>query len=217
MFPLYDTVRSRRPALITWTLVALNGLVFYYEMTIGEEGLTRLIRDWGLVPARLSVENAESWVTLLTSMFLHGGWVHILGNMWTLVIFGNNVEDRLGHGNYLVFYLLSGCAAALLQTYLAPASQTPMIGASGAIAGVLGAYLILFPRARIASLVPIFFIFTLVELPAVIFLGIWFALQLFSGWLALQGAVTTGVAWWAHIGGFVFGVLTVLLFVRRRY
>ena len=217
MFPLYDTVRSRRLALVNWTLVALNGLIFYYELTIGEDGLFRLIQDWGLVPARLSVDNAGSWVTLLTSMFLHGGWVHILGNMWTLIVFGNNVEDRLGHGNYLIFYLLSGCAAALLQTYLAPASQTPMIGASGAIAGVLGAYLLLFPRARVASLVPIFFIFTLVELPAVVFLGIWFVLQLFSGWLALQGAVTNGVAWWAHIGGFVFGVLTVLLFVRRRY
>lgn len=216
MFPLYDTVRSRRLAFVNWTLVALNGLVFYYEMTIGEAGLTRLVQDWGLVPARLSLVNAENWVTILTSMFLHGGWVHILGNMWTLIVFGNNVEDRMGHGKYLVFYLLSGCAAALLQTYLAPASQTPMIGASGAIAGVLGAYLILFPRARIASLVPIFFIFTLVEVPAVIFLGFWFVLQLFSGWLALQGAVTNGVAWWAHIGGFIFGVLTVPLFLKRR-
>lgn len=217
MFPLYDTVRSRRLAFVNWTLVVLNGLIFYYEMTIGEEGLYRLIQDWGLVPARLSADNAGSWVTLLTSMFLHGGWIHLLGNMWTLVIFGNNVEDRLGHGNYLIFYLVSGCAAALLQATLAPVSQMPMIGASGAIAGVLGAYLILFPRARIASLVPIFFIFTLVEVPAFIFLMFWFVLQLFSGWLALQGAVTNGIAWWAHIGGFIFGVLVVLLFVRRRY
>ncbi|MBI3152720.1 MAG: rhomboid family intramembrane serine protease, partial [Chloroflexi bacterium] len=160
---------------------------------------------------------AEAWPTILSSMFLHGGWFHILSNMWILAIFGDNIEDRMGGGSYLIFYLLSGVAAALLQTYLSPASSTPVIGASGAIAGVLGAYLILFPRARIASLVPIFFIFTIIEIPALIFLGFWFVSQLFSGWLALQGADVSAVAWWAHIGGFIFGIFAVSLFAGRRY
>lgn len=217
MFPLYDTVRSRRFPFINWMLILLNGLIFYYEITLGEDRLYRFILNWGLIPAQLTSNYAESWLTVFTSMFLHGGWLHILGNMWTLFIFGDNIEDRMGHGNYLVFYLLSGAAAAILQSVLMPASQVPMIGASGAIAGVLGAYLILYPRARIASLVPILFIFTLVEIPAVIYLGIWFVLQLFSGWSALQGAASGGIAWWAHIGGFVFGVITVHLFAKRRY
>lgn len=217
MFPLYDTVRSRRFPFINWMLILLNGLIFYYEITLGEDRLYRFILNWGLIPAQLTSNYAESWLTVFTSMFLHGGWLHILGNMWTLFIFGDNIEDRMGHGNYLVFYLLSGAAAAILQSVLMPASQVPMIGASGAIAGVLGAYLILYPRARIASLVPILFIFTLVEIPAVIYLGIWFVLQLFSGWSALQGAASGGIAWWAHIGGFVFGVITVQLFTKRRY
>jgi len=134
-----------------------------------------------------------------------------------LFIFGDNVEDRMGSGRYLIFYLFCGVAAALLQTYLSLTSTTPMIGASGAIAGVLGAYLILFPRSRIASLVPIFFIFTIIEIPAVLFLGFWFVTQLFSGWQSLQGADMSAVAWWAHIGGFIFGMITVRLFARRRY
>ena len=217
MFPLYDTLRPRRFPLVNWTLILLNGLVFYYEVTMGEERLRSFIFEWGLIPAQLTSNYAEAWVTVFTSMFLHGGWVHILGNMWTLVIFGDNIEDRMGHGRYLIFYLLSGVAAALLQTYLAPSNQTPMIGASGAIAGVLGAYIVLFPRAQVASLVPILFLFTLVELPAIVYLGFWFVLQLFSGWVALQGTVTNGVAWWAHIGGFVFGLIAVHLFARRRY
>ena len=217
MFPLYDTLRSRRFPIVNWMLIILNGIVFYYELKLSEAGLYRFIHTWGLVPSQLISNPAETWITIFTSMFLHGGWFHILSNMWILVIFGDNIEDRMGGGRYLIFYLLSGTAAALLQAYLSPASDQPMIGASGAIAGVLGAYLILFPRARIASLVPIFFIFTLVEIPAVIFLGFWFVLQLFSGWLALQGADMSGVAWWAHIGGFVFGMLAVRLFVRRRY
>lgn len=217
MIPLYNTVRSRRFPFVNWMLILLNGLIFYYELTLGEEKLRRFIFDWGLIPARLTSDYAGSWMTIFTSMFLHGGWVHILGNMWTLFIFGDNVEDRMGHGRYFIFYLLSGVAAALLQTYLLPASSTPLIGASGAIAGVLGAFLILYPQARIASLVPILFIFTLIEIRAVIFLGLWFVLQIFSGWLALHGAATNGIAWWAHIGGFVFGMLTVHLFARRHY
>ncbi|MCL4273994.1 MAG: rhomboid family intramembrane serine protease [Anaerolineales bacterium] len=217
MFPLYDTVRSRRFPIINWMLVLLNGLVFYYELTLGETELHRFILDWGLVPAQLALDSTESWLRILSSMFLHGGWFHIISNMWILIIFGDNIEDRMGSTRFLIFYLLSGTAAALLQAFLYPTSNIPMVGASGAIAGVLGAYLVLYPHARIASLVPIFFIFTIVELPALIFLGFWFVSQLFQGWLALGGADMSGVAWWAHIGGFVFGLLMVRLFARRRY
>lgn len=217
MFPLYDTLRSRRFPIVNWMLILLNGVAFYYELNLGDEGLFRFIQTWGLVPSQFASNPAEAWPTILSSMFLHGGWFHILSNMWILAIFGDNIEDRMGGGSYLIFYLLSGVAAALLQTYLSPASSTPVIGASGAIAGVLGAYLILFPRARIASLVPIFFIFTIIEIPALIFLGFWFVSQLFSGWLALQGADVSAVAWWAHIGGFIFGIFAVSLFAGRRY
>lgn len=216
MFPLYDTVRSRRFPIINWMLVLLNGLVFYYELTMGETELHRFILDWGLVPAQLALDSAQSWIKILSSMFLHGGWFHIISNMWILIIFGDNIEDRMGGIRYLIFYLLSGTAAALMQVFLYPASNIPMVGASGAIAGVLGAYLILCPRARVASLVPIFFIFTVIELPALIFLGFWFISQLFQGWLALGGADMDGVAWWAHIGGFAFGLVMVRLFARRR-
>ncbi len=217
MFPLYDTLRSRRFPIINWMLIILNGAAFYYELKLSEQGLFRFIQTWGLVPAQLISNPAGTWLTIVTSMFLHGGWFHILSNMWILAIFGDNIEDRLGGSRYLFFYLLSGTTAALLQTFLLPSSSQPMIGASGAIAGVLGAYLILFPGARIASLVPIFFIFTIIEIPAILFLGFWFVTQLFSGWLSLHGADMSGVAWWAHIGGFIFGLLAVPMFVRRRY
>jgi membrane associated rhomboid family serine protease len=215
MFPLYDTVRSRRFPLINWMLIALNFLVFFYELSLSPSALNRLTLTWGLVPTRLIAHPAQFWITIFTAMFLHGGWFHILSNMWVLFIFGDNIEDRLGKGRYLIFYLLSGTAAGLLESYFLPNDQ-PMIGASGAIAGVLGAYLILFPRARIASIVPIFFIFTIIEIPASIFLIFWFVLQLFSGSLALQGSSGSGIAWWAHVGGFVFGMLTVNLFARRQ-
>jgi membrane associated rhomboid family serine protease len=198
-------------------LVLLNGLVFYFEVTMTEADLFRFIHNWGLVPAKLNLSNADTWINILTSMFLHGGWFHILSNMWILIIFGDNVEDKLGSLRYLIFYVLSGIAAAMVQIYFDPASTIPMIGASGSIAGVLGAYLILFPHSRIASLVPIFFIFTMIELPALVFLGFWLISQLFSGWLSLQGAHASNVAWWAHIGGFVFGMITIRLFVRKYY
>lgn len=217
MIPLYDTLRSRRFPIVNWMLIILNGMAFYYELKLGEEGLFRFIHIWGLIPSQLASTPAAAWPTLFTSMFLHGGWFHILSNMWVLFIFGDNVENRMGSGRYLVFYMLCGIAAALTQTYLSMASTMPVIGASGAIAGVLGAYLVLFPRSRIASLVPIFFIFTIVEVPAVLFLGFWFVSQLFSGWQSLHGADMSAVAWWAHIGGFIFGMFAVHFFAQRRY
>ena len=216
MIPLRDTIRSRRFPLVNWLIILANAAAFYYELRIGPAVLNGFINNWGLVPVRFWAEPQVAWVTIFSAMFLHGGWFHILSNMWVLFIFGDNVEDRMGSGRYLIFYLLSGVAAALLQAFLLPGSSAPMVGASGAIAGVLGAYLVLFPRARILSLVPILFIFTLIEVPAVVFLLFWFASQLFSGFLSLGGASGSGVAWWAHIGGFVFGLLGAFIFAKRR-
>ncbi len=216
MFPLYNTVRSRRFPFVNWMLILLNGLIFTYEITLNSEGLHRFILNWGLVPFQLASDYAASWVTLFSSMFIHGSWIHILGNMWTLMIFGDNVEDRMGHGRFLFFYLLCGIGAASMQVLLSSSSHIPLIGASGAIAGVLGAFLVLYPHARIVSLAPILFIFTLAEIPAIIYLGLWFILQLFSGWQSLQGAVTDGIAWWAHIGGFLFGIITARTFTKKR-
>lgn len=216
MIPLYDTALRRRMPLVTWLLIAANIAIFVYEVGFSPAALERFIRTWGLVPAQLFAHPQAEWVTIVTSMFLHGGWLHILSNMWVLFIFGDNVEERMGGLSYLLFYLLSGVAAALLQSFLLPSSGEPMIGASGAIAGVLGAYLILFPHARVASLVPILFIFTVIQVPATLFLLFWFVSQLFSGWLAIGGAAGSGIAWWAHVGGFLFGILSVFVFARRR-
>jgi membrane associated rhomboid family serine protease len=216
MFPLYDTLRARRFPLVNWVLIAVNAAVFLYELKLGSAGLNNFINTWGLVPTRLFANPASTWTTIYSAMFMHAGWFHILSNMWILFIFGDNIEDRLGKFGYLIFYLLSGTAAALLDAWLMKTSSQPMIGASGAIAGVLGAYLVLYPRARIASLVPIFFIFTVIQIPAYLFLLIWFGSQLFSGFLALEGADASGIAWWAHIGGFVFGMFAVLFFGKKR-
>ena len=216
MIPLYDTLHSRRFPLVNWLLIILNFVVFFYELSLSPSALNRLTLTWGLVPVKLMVHPESAWITIFTSMFLHSGWLHILGNMWFLFIFGDNIEDRMGGGRYLIFYLLSGTVAGLLESFVLAGSSIPAIGASGAIAGVLGAYLISFPRARIASIVPIIFIFTIVEIPATIFLLFWFVLQLFSGWLSLDGSTGSGVAWWAHIGGFLFGMLAVNLFAKRQ-
>ena len=215
MFPLYDTARSHKFPLINLTLIVANSLAFLYELQMDSGTLKDFIFAWGLIPVRFLSNPTSSWVTIFSAMFLHGGWFHIINNMWVLFIFGDNVEARLGGTRYLIFYLLSGTAAGLMQTYIQPSSDVPMIGASGAIAGVLGAYLILFPKSRIASLVPIFFIFTLVEIPAFIFLVFWFVSQLYSGLFAIQGGGASGIAWWAHIGGFLFGLIMVSFFRRR--
>ena len=215
MIPLYDTIRSRRFPFVNWMLILANAAIFWFELRIGETALQNFIFNWGLVPAQFLSAPTDAWLTIFTSMFLHGGWFHFLSNMWVLYIFGDNIEDRVGAVPYLVFYLLSGAAAALLQIYITQGSSVPMIGASGAIAGVLGAYLISYPSARIASLVPILFIFTIVDVPAVLFLIFWFVSQLYSGLFAIQGGSSSGIAWWAHIGGFIFGLIMVSFFGRR--
>lgn len=216
MFPLYDTVRSRKFPFINLTLILANVLAFLYELQLDPATLKEFIFTWGLIPAHFLSDPATAWTTFFSSMFLHGGWFHIINNMWVLFIFGDNVEARMGKIRYLIFYLLSGVAAGLLQSFLLPSSEVPMIGASGAVAGVLGAYLILFPRSRIASLVPILFIFTIIEIPAMLFLIFWFVSQLYSGLFAVQGGGGSGIAWWAHIGGFLFGVIMVSFFAVKK-
>ncbi len=216
MIPLYDTARTRKFPLVNLTLIVANVLVFLYELQMGPNAIQDFMFTWGLVPVRMAGDPGAAWRTIYTSMFLHGGWLHIISNMWVLFIFGDNVEARMGKIKYLVFYLLSGTAAGLLQTFILPTSEVPMVGASGAIAGVLGAYLVLFPRSRVASLVPIFFIFTIVEIPAFLFLIFWFFSQLYSGLFSIQGGAGSGIAWWAHIGGFVFGLIMSFFFANRR-
>jgi membrane associated rhomboid family serine protease len=215
LIPLYDTIRSRRFPFVNWMLIFANAAVFWFELQLNETALRDFIFTWGLIPTQLMADPQEAWPTIFTSMFLHGGWFHLLSNMWVLYIFGDNIEDRLGSMRYMLFYLLSGMAAAFLQVFIMEGSSDPMIGASGAIAGVLGAYLISYPGARIASLVPILFIFTIVDVPAILFLIFWFVSQLYSGLFAIQGGSASGIAWWAHIGGFIFGLIMVSFFGRR--
>lgn len=201
-------------------LVVANLAAFAWQLALGPE-LRGFLLAWGMVPARLTLAlqgvepPAGPALTLLSAMFLHGGVMHLAGNLWYLWIFGDNVEDRLGHGRFLAFYLAAGVCASLVQVAANPASRLPMIGASGAIAGVLGAYLVAFPRARIFTLLPIFPFFQVVALPAVIVLGLWFAFQFLSGALALGGTAGGGIAWWAHIGGFAFGMAAMRLFGGR--
>ena len=221
MIPLRDENPSGTVPVITRALISVNAIAFVYELTLGPE-LKSFIYAWGMVPARLSLAlrfGEEPVVapslTTLTSMFLHGGWLHLVGNMWYLWIFGDNIEDRLGHLRFLVFYLLAGIVAALLHYALNQASWVPTVGASGAIAGVLGAYLVTFPRARVIALVPLFPFFQVMALPAVLVLGLWFVMQFFSGALSLGNTGGGGVAWWAHIGGFAFGLIGMPIFGGR--
>ena len=181
MIPIRDTIRSYNFPVINWSIIILNSLVFLYQLILPPAALQSFIRTFGMVPSHISLANPASFATLFTNMFLHGGWFHIISNMWVLYIFGDNVEDRMGSGRYLVFYLLSGLAANLLQLFFSPGSNVPTIGASGAIAGVLGGYFLLFPRARVITLILLFIFPWFVEIPAVIFLGFWFVTQLFSG------------------------------------
>ena len=209
MIPLRDIIPSRTTPIVTIALIVTNVLVFLFELSLGR-GVEEFTLYYGLVPA------AFSWVAVFTSMFLHGGLFHVAGNMLYLWIFGDNVEDRMGHGRFLVFYLLCGIAAALAQTIAAPDSVVPMVGASGAIAGVMGAYFVLYPKSRIVTLIPLFFFFQIIEVPAIFFLGIWIALQALDGTISITTPATGGgVAFFAHIGGFAFGILTVRLFMTR--
>jgi membrane associated rhomboid family serine protease len=225
MFPIRDTIPSQNFPVATLGLILFNVLVFLFELTLPKDHLDLYFQTYGLVPARYSqvqwtdpadVIRQDLW-PFLTMMFLHGGWIHLLGNMWSLYLFGDNVEDRMGTIGFLIFYLFCGLAAAGVQFASDPHSQVPSIGASGAIAGVMGAYLVLFPHARIITLIPIFIFPFIVEIPAVLYLGFWYISQLFNGAIAIHSDVDYGgIAWWAHVGGFTTGILLLPLFLRPR-
>jgi membrane associated rhomboid family serine protease len=219
MIPLKDDNPTRTVPFVNYALIAACVLVFLWQVSLGER-IQAAIYAYGLIPgvllgdARLPAELAvvPAWMTVFTSMFLHGGWMHLIGNLLYLWIFADNVEDRFGHGRFVVFYALCGVAAAMAQALPDPGSRIPMVGASGAISGVLGAYLLMFPRAHVLVLLPLGPLSQLVRLPALLVLGLWFAMQLLSELLAPPGA---GVAFRAHIGGFVAGLLLLPVFRRR--
>lgn len=221
MIPLRDTTRSRTLPIINYLIIGTCGVLFLVQASGGSTLAFAYL--YGVIPAELSsvvFHGTFSIVPLvkpLSAMFLHGGLMHLVGNMLYLYVFGDNVEDRLGHGGYFVFYLLCGYGATLAEVYIRPESTIPLIGASGAIAGVLGAYFLLYPRARVLTLIPLFIYFPVVEVSAFFFLGFWFLLQFFQGWMA-AGVDGGGVAWWAHAGGFVAGaaLLPVFLLMRKR-
>jgi membrane associated rhomboid family serine protease len=222
MFPIRDDVPSRTFPAATVALIIVNALVFFVEVSQGSRGLQVVAQSYGFVPAYFTayIQGAEVpagrlFFTWVSSMFLHGGWLHLIGNMWFLWIFGDNVEDRLGHARFLLFFILCGMIGNAAHYVFNAGSMLPAIGASGAISGVLGVYLVSYPRARILVLVPIFFLY-LIEVPAIMFVGFWFVLQFISGAVsvAARGA-SGGVAWWAHVGGFVGGILIFKLFRPR--
>ncbi len=215
MFPLKDTIRSRSFPLVTWGIIAANVLVFFYELSLSPTQQANLFQNYGLVASRISFTNPLTWFPFLSHMFLHGGWVHILSNMWILFIFGDNVEDRMGSTRFLIFYLIGGIGAGTMQVLFA-GGNTPSIGASGAIAAVLGAYFVFFPRAKILTLILIVIIPIFINIPAVIFIGLWFVSQLFSGLLSLGGSAGAGIAWWAHVGGFLLGLVLSYPFTAGR-
>ncbi|RKX61405.1 MAG: rhomboid family intramembrane serine protease [Thermodesulfobacteriota bacterium] len=226
MIPLQDIVPRRKPPIITYLLILINVLVFFHEVSLPLHKREEFFQVWGFIPARFfdnyfSILIGESsfhkYFTLFTHLFIHGGWFHLIGNMWTLWIFGDNVEDRLGPFKFLLFYLLCGISATLVHSYIHQNSVIPVVGASGAISGVMGAYFIMYPLARILVMMPVFFIPIFFELPAFLYLGYWFLIQFYSGLFSLTlPNAFGGVAWFAHIGGFITGALIIKIFCRRR-
>ncbi len=217
MIPLRDRNPSGTFPVVTVAIIVVNMVMFIYELSMGYR-LERFLMTWGLVPLKAShffhipeLTIADAFAPFFTSMFLHGGWLHVIGNMWYLWIFGDNVEDRLGHVRYALFYLICGLGAAVTHVLFNSSSGVPVVGASGAVAGVLGAYLFCFPKARVLTLVFIFIFITTIEIPAYFFLAFWFLLQFLSGTMSIAARVgdAGGVAWWAHVGGFVLGVILI--------
>jgi membrane associated rhomboid family serine protease len=228
MIPIRNAVPCRYPPVVTWLLIATNCLVFLLQNSLSPVELEEFLRDFALIPARYTAVlaygesdlTAADLVPFFTMMFLHGGWLHLIFNMWTLWLFGSTVEDRLGRGRYLAFYLACGVAASIAHVAFNPTSIVPALGASGAIAGVLGCYMRLFPLARVIVVVPILFIPLFFEVYAFVFVGLWFLIQIFQGTLELLLPTSGGgVAWWAHVGGFVAGLTLGPLLVQsaRRY
>lgn len=217
MIPLRDSTPSNSFPLITVSLVVINLFIFWQETLLGTQGIQELFNLFGLVPARYTGVQAApaGYLPFLTSMFLHGSWMHVIGNMWILWLFGDNVEDRMGKGRFILFYIVCGVAAALTHYYINPTSPVPVVGASGAVAGVMGAYFLMFKKAKILTLIPPFF---LLNLPAWIYLGFWAVSQLWCGAAAVFAANACGqIAFWAHIGGFVTGMALHRFFLRNNY
>ena len=223
MIPLRDDNPSGTPQIVTIAFIATCVLVFLWQLSFGAQGGQRIVYALGVVPASLlgqgqlpaELSLVPPWMTMFTSMFMHGGWMHLIGNMLYLWIFGDNVEDSMGHGRFVVFYLLCGVAAVLAQALPDPSSTIPMVGASGAISGVLGAYLLLYPHARVLVVIPFGFYFHPMRIPAGLVLVLWFGLQLLSNVMAQPGQ--GGVAFRAHIGGFVAGMILIALFKQRQF
>jgi len=224
MFPLQTTVPLRNPPVVTWALIVVNCVVFLYQISLSEPELELFLSRFALVPGRYFAPDASSALSVLdylpfvTNMFLHGGWLHLILNMWTLWLFGRTVEDRFGSARYLLFYLLCGAVASTTHALVNATSEIPALGASGAIAGVLGCYMRMFPLSRVVVMIPILFFPFFFELPAIVFTGLWFLVQVMQGTADLFGPPAgAGVAWWAHIGGFVAGfLLTPLLQQSKR-
>ena len=219
MIPIRDTIKSRTFPFVTLALIGANILVFLHEISLPPDTMRQFAHTWGVVPARItggrlgSPDTMQNYASLFTSMFLHGGWLHLLGNMWILWLFGDNIEDRFGHVRYLGFYVLCGVCSMLGHLALNPASTVPTLGASGAIAGVMGAYFLLFPLASIVVVIPIFFYPFFTEVPAVIFLLLWITMQVMSGAATLSegSAQAGGVAFWAHVAGFAVGLAVAIV------
>lgn len=219
MFPLRDENPRTTFPFITLLLIGANGAIWFHQISLGY-AVTGFVQAYALIPVELlhganlaASQGWPPWTSLFTSMFLHGGWGHVVGNLWFLWIFGDNVEDILGHSRFLIFYLVTGVVAALAHVALNPSSSVPTLGASGAISGVLGAYFLLFPRIRVRTLLFLGFYITVVRVRAFLFLGLWFAFQAFGSWA--QGSAATGVAFAAHLGGFVAGLVLILLWTGR--
>jgi membrane associated rhomboid family serine protease len=231
MIPIRDDQPRFSTPYITYFIVALNVVIFLFELSVGAQSrgqLNALIYEFGVVPRQVtgSLTGASQLglvgavITIFTSMFLHGSWLHIIGNMWVLWIFGDNIEDHLGHFSYLVFYLVCGCAAAVTHILLNAGSNVPTVGASGAIAGIMGAYFLLYPKARVLTIVPLIIFFTFWWLPAWIVLGYWFLIQFLSGAatsVAYSSSSSGGIAFWAHVGGFVAGIILIKMLPERRH
>jgi len=216
MIPLRDNIPHRRKPIVTVLILIVNIVVFLYEISLGQR-LEEFIYLYGFIPHSLflPISFLSKIKPLFTSMFLHASWAHLVGNMLFLWIFADNVEDRLGHFNFLIFYVLCGFGASLSHLIMSSHSRIPAVGASGAIAGVLGAYLVMFPSAKVLTLIPLFIFWQIVEVPAFIFLGVWFIYQFLLG-VSSIGGTQAGIAFWAHIGGFIAGIVLLRVFIRRK-
>lgn len=218
MIPLKDNIRSRTFPFFNIVLILINISVFALELgQPSTQALEHFFGKWALYPAPLLNNPVGNWYRVFSSMFLHGGWVHVVGNMVYLWVFGDSVEDRVGHFRYLVFYLTVGSAAAMSQVFILPGSDGSMVGASGAVAGIMGAYFVLNPKAKVVTAVPFLFFLKIIEIPAVFFLGMWFVIQAFQGYgsiltMASGARDFSATAWWAHIGGFLSGIILIFFF-----